>query len=54
MGQEARWSQEISYDFDKPDSPNDGSGLLAETTLLTTDGADTSSQVLFSKQGVQL
>lgn len=40
--------------MDKPDSPYDRSELQAETVLLTTDGADTSFQILFSKQRVQL
>lgn len=54
MGQETRWSQETNYNLDKPDSLYDGSGLQAETSLLTTDGADTSFQILFSKQSVHL
>lgn len=39
--------------LDKPDFPYGGSGLQAETTLLTTDGADT-FQILFCKQRAQL
>lgn len=40
--------------MDKPGSPYDRSGLQRPLTLLTTNRADNSFQILFSKQRAQL